>query len=56
LFTVAAAAFIWRIAVPDILASSSAAGWLHLIFVFSLFPLVTVIGWLGANLTFPVEK
>ena len=49
-------AFIWRIAVPDILVSFRAAGGIYLFLILSLLPLVTVIGWFGARMTFPIER
>ncbi len=52
---IAIVVFIWRIAVPDILVSWRPGGFIYLILVISLFPLVMVIGWFGATLTFPVE-
>ncbi len=48
--------FIWRLTVPDILQPFRLASAVYLIFIFSLLPLVTVIGWFGATLTMPVEK
>ncbi len=53
---VAAAAFAMRAAVPDILLNFRGISVIYLILVISVFPLVTVIGWYGAALTFPVEK
>jgi predicted heme/steroid binding protein/uncharacterized membrane protein len=52
----AASAFIIRAAVPDILYPFRAISLIYLIPVLSLFPFVTVIGWFGASLTFPIEK
>ena len=52
----AAIAFLMRAARPDILMEVNAASIVYAILVLSLFPLVTVIGWFGAALTFPVEK
>jgi predicted heme/steroid binding protein/uncharacterized membrane protein len=49
-------AFVWRLAVPDILTSFRAASVAYVLLVFSLVPLVSIIGWFGATLTFPVEK
>jgi len=48
--------FIWRILVPDVLDSISGASIIYLLLVFSLIPMITVIGWFGASMTFPVEK
>lgn len=49
-------AFIWRITVPDILSSFRLASAVYLMLLCSLFPLVAVIGWFGASLTFPLDK
>jgi predicted heme/steroid binding protein/uncharacterized membrane protein len=49
-------AMIWRILDPTILISPRPISWIYLILVFSLVPLVSVMGWFGAQLTFPVEK
>jgi predicted heme/steroid binding protein/uncharacterized membrane protein len=48
--------FIWRLKVPHILASLNAGSAIYFVLVLSLLPLVTIIGWYGAKLTFPVEK
>jgi hypothetical protein len=29
---------------------------IYLLLVFSLIPIITVIGWFGATMTFPIEK
>jgi hypothetical protein len=42
--------------VPDILDSLSGAGLLYILLVLSLSAMVTVVGWNGASMTFPVEK
>ena len=49
-------AFIWRINVPEVMDSIRGANIIYLLLVLSLFPMVVVIGWFGAHLTFPVEK
>jgi predicted heme/steroid binding protein/uncharacterized membrane protein len=56
LAAVAAFAFLMRASVPDILVELRAASAVYIVLVLSLFPIVTVIGWYGAALTFPVEK
>ncbi len=56
LMTVAVTAFIWRLLVPDILVSPGPERLGYLLLVFALAPLVSVIGWFGAKLTFPLEK
>ncbi len=52
---IAIVVFIWRIVVPDVLVFLSPGSLIYLILIISLFPLVMVIGWFGATLTFPVE-
>lgn len=56
LLVIVIVAFLWRIAVPDILTTFRTSSLIYLILVCSLTPLVTVIGWFGAGLTFPLEK
>jgi predicted heme/steroid binding protein/uncharacterized membrane protein len=46
----------WRIIDPAILIASGPARWIYAILVLSLLPLVSVMGWFGAQMTFPVEK
>jgi len=56
MLVIALVAFIWRILAPDISDSSGIGSILYFLLVLSLFPLVTVIGWFGASLTFPIEE
>jgi predicted heme/steroid binding protein/uncharacterized membrane protein len=49
-------AFLWRLAVPDILSPFRSESVIYLILILSFVPLVSVIGWFGASLTFPIEK
>ena len=56
LMVAAVGAFIWRITTPDVLTSLKGFGVLYLLLVFSLIPLVTTIGWFGAQITFPIVK
>ncbi len=55
LLLVSIVAFVWRLVDPAILRLGG-VGVLYCLLVFSLIPLITVIGWFGASLTFPVEK
>ena len=48
--------FVWRISVPDVLDSLQGASIFYLLLVLALIPMITVIGWFGASMTFPVEK
>ncbi len=49
-------AFIWRLFFPDILLSFKGFGFIYFLLILSFIPVVTVIGWCGAKLTFPFEK
>jgi predicted heme/steroid binding protein/uncharacterized membrane protein len=48
--------FIWRITVPHVLDSIQGASVIYLLLIVLLIPMVTMIGWFGASMTFPVEK
>jgi hypothetical protein len=50
------AAFIWRIVSPEVLLSFGGGSLGYLILIFSLPVLVSIIGWYGAKMTFPVEE
>jgi len=56
LFIVALIAYTWRAAVPDILSSFNMWSFLYFLLVLSFAPLVSIIGWYGAKLTFPYER
>jgi predicted heme/steroid binding protein/uncharacterized membrane protein len=56
LFIVELIVFIWRMGAPDILRTFDLPAVVYFLWVLSLFPLVTVIGWFGTTLTFPVEQ
>ena len=47
---------IWRLNVPQVMDAIQGANIIYLLLILSLFPIVVVIGWFGAFLTFPVEK
>ncbi|MEM5787603.1 MAG: DUF2231 domain-containing protein [Syntrophobacteraceae bacterium] len=49
------ALFSWRAAVPDIITSFGPLSFIYLLLILSLSPMVSIIGWHGAKLTFPVE-
>ena len=56
LYAVQVAAFVWRIIVPDILTCFGFVTVVYTALILSLAGMVTVIGWFGAMLTFPIEK
>ncbi|MDQ5985704.1 MAG: hypothetical protein CSYNP_01420 [Syntrophus sp. SKADARSKE-3] len=53
---IALSAFLLRLFTPMVASSGSPLGIFYILMVASLFPLVFVIGWYGATLTFPIEK
>ena len=48
--------FLWRLAVPDILVDFGPMSRLYLMLQLALIPMIVVIGWFGAILTFPLER
>lgn len=56
LLVTAVAVFLLRISTPNVLERSTALSGLYFLLVLALFPMVTVIGWFGASLTFPTER
>lgn len=56
MLAVAVVIFIWRVMVPDVMDSLQGLNIIYLLLVLSLSVLVTIIGWNGAHMTFPVEK
>jgi len=56
LLSISIVALVWRILDPEVLTSSNGGGILYFLIILSLIPVVTVIGWFGASLTFPLEK
>jgi predicted heme/steroid binding protein/uncharacterized membrane protein len=56
LLAASAGAFIWRIMTPGVLSSLKGFGVLYLLLVLCLIPIVTTIGWFGAQMTFPLRE
>ena len=56
LFLLALSAFTWRMASPEVLTSPAGVNPGYLALVLLLAPTVIVIGWFGAQLTFPFER
>jgi predicted heme/steroid binding protein/uncharacterized membrane protein len=56
MLAVAAAAFVWRLFDPGVLVDGGESRRIYLWVVFALVPLISVIGWYGATMTFPIEK
>lgn len=56
LFAVQIICFVWHIMVPDILTCFGFVTVVYSFLIFSLAGMVTILGWFGAMLTFPIEK
>jgi hypothetical protein len=56
LLAVQIGAFAWRIMVPDVLTCFGFVTVIYVALILSLAGIVTIIGWFGAMLTFPIEK
>jgi predicted heme/steroid binding protein/uncharacterized membrane protein len=55
LFVTEVVIFIWRIMSPGILDAVNAASIIYFLLVLSMIPMIMIIGWYGASMTFPVE-
>ncbi len=56
LLACALAAFIWRWLNPEIMENLGGVHILYLVLILLLFPLVVIIGWCGAQITFPIHE
>ena len=48
--------FIWRWISPEVMADPAGVNVVYLVLSLSLFPMISVIGWYGATMTFPLEN
>lgn len=56
MFVVEIILFAWRLMTPGILDTMNMTGIIYFLLILSLMPMVIIIGWFGASLTFPIEK
>ena len=56
LLITAIVAFAWRLLNTEVMVSLQGINYIYLLLILSLLPMVTVLGWFGASMTFPVEK
>ena len=56
MLAVAAIAFVWRFSDPNVMIDPRGFRLLYPALVLALAPMVSVIGWYGATMTFPIEK
>jgi hypothetical protein len=55
MFAIEVIIFIWRILTPGILDSIHLGSVIYFLLILSLLPIIMVIGWYGASMTFPVD-
>ena len=48
--------FVWRIKVPTVFDTINIAAIVYLLLILSFVPIISIIGWYGASMTFPIEK
>lgn len=48
--------FSWRVLVPDILGKGGLQTFFYILLICAIVPIVSIIGWFGAGLTFPLTK
>ena len=56
LLVVAIILFFWRLNDPEIMDGVQSGSLIYLLLSLALFPMVSIVGWFGATMTFPVEK
>jgi len=56
LLAVSLAAFLWRFWIPGVMDETGSGRWVYIAMLLSLAPVVSVIGYYGGELTFPMEK
>jgi hypothetical protein len=56
LFLIGGGAFLWRILDPSIVRSLTGPSVLYLALNFLLLPVIALLGWYGATLTFPMNR
>jgi len=55
MFVIEVVIFTWRILTPEILDSIHLGSVIYFLLVLSLIPMIMVVGWYGASMTFPVD-
>jgi len=55
MFVIEVVIFTWRILTPEILDSIHIGSVFYFLLVLSLIPMIMVVGWYGASMTFPVD-
>ena len=56
LLAVAVILFFWRLNDPDVMDGVQSGNLFYLLLSLALFPMVSIVGWFGATMTFPIEN
>ena len=56
LFCTSVIVFVWRMLSPDIVTTFRGVSVIYLLLILSLSPMVSIVGWYGAKLTFPIDR
>lgn len=56
LLVVAVVLFFWRLNDPEVMDGVQSGNLIYLLLVLTLVPMVSIVGWFGATMTFPIEK
>jgi len=56
LFALAVFLFVWRLMDPTVLTAEQGANWVYLVLDALLIPIISIMGWYGATMTFPIEN
>ena len=48
--------FVWRLVDPEVMTGPQGANTVYLFLVLAFVPIISVIGWFGATMTFPIEN
>ena len=56
LMVISTVVLVWRLVNPTVMTAPQGANPVYLFLVLSLAPIVSIMGWFGATMTFPIEK
>lgn len=56
MLVIAIVSFIWRSISPDVMVDLKGINMLYFLFSLSFVPLISIAGWFGATMTFPIEE
>jgi len=56
LLVIAVVVFVWRFIDPTVLTRPDGADIVYVVLVLTFIPIISVVGWFGATMTFTLEK